>query len=394
MRQVIGLSVVLALSLVGSYLSWTSDEEVIDDDAVVVVQHTAKELTSLEWDSEDSTTVISRRSDDLGDYLWIESTVRTKKRKAPELDRSTPGEGEGTEGEGADGEASEGEGAEDAGGEAPEAAEPEGAEPEGAEPEGAEPEGEGEAPGEPEVEIETKVSNFKGSAQADEMWDDFAPLEALRELEATGEIDPATFGFDEPEATITITTQKGEQTLVVGGQTYGSKDRYVQHGDRVYLIDDTTLRPLQFATSRLVERSLFPSSAKETSRIEVSFGDGTSESFEQKNADDPAKAFWARASDPETADETAGTWIDKLFRLRLREYVADDEVEGDLVRVFGYTAHGGDGAYEVELFRVDQEGEDKPLWYARSTFTRSLVTLTDSLARNVVDDLDSLRASP
>ena len=149
MRQVIGLSVVLALSLVGSYLSWTSDEEVIDDDAVVVVQHTAKELTSLEWDSEDSTTVISRRSDDLGDYLWIESTVRTKKRKAPELDRSTPGEGEGTEGEGADGEASEGEGAEDAGGEAPEAAEPEGAEPEGAEPEGAEPEGEGEAPGEP-----------------------------------------------------------------------------------------------------------------------------------------------------------------------------------------------------------------------------------------------------
>ena len=118
----------------------------------------------------------------------------------------------------------------------------------------------------------------------------------------------ATFGFDEPEAEIKVTLDGKEQVLVVGGQTYGSKDRYVRpRRSGVPGRRTRPLRPLQFATSRLVERALFPGSAKDTDKIEVRFTDGTAEVFEQHNADDPAKAFWARPGDESTADETAGT---------------------------------------------------------------------------------------
>ena len=41
--------------------------------------------------------------------------------------------------------------------------------------------------------------------------------------------------------------------MPVGGETWGSSDRYVGLEGRVFLVDDADLRPLQYGKTRLVE---------------------------------------------------------------------------------------------------------------------------------------------
>lgn len=378
MRDIIVLSTALALSLVGSYMVWTGDEEVIDDEAVQVYAAGPADLVSLTWDSEDSKAVVTRKTDAKGDYLWVEATTRTKKRITPDPDHPevdgdrpiTPEELQEAVDEQAADEApsDEEEPAEGADDEAPE-----------------------EEPEEDAYEVVETTKAFKGSKQADEMWEAFAPLFALRELSGGADKREA-FGLDEPTGTVTVERAKGTITLTVGGETYGSKNKYVsrEDQDRVFLLDDATLRPLQFAASRLTDRALLPFTGDDVRKLVVTLPSGTGFTYLQQNADDPANAFWSTAADPETADETAGTWIDKLFRMRLRNYTASEDAPTVLTPVFTYTASDQDGnSWAVEVLQATGE-EGATEWYARSEHTRSLVQIPESLASGVVEDLESL----
>jgi hypothetical protein len=156
----------------------------------------------------------------------------------------------------------------------------------------------------------------------------------------------------------------------------------------VWLVDEGLLRPLEFAGTRLVERSLFPTAEKDIQKVEVTTPAGTTVTYVQANADDAAKAFWAKADSPEVEDGAAGTWLDKVFRLKLQGYADESKVTGPLEPVVAYTIHGPDEATRVEILKTGT-GEETT-WYARSDYNRVLVSLTDSLARNVVDDVPTL----
>ena len=202
---------------------------------------------------------------------------------------------------------------------------------------------------------------------------------------------------------IEVTRGSGPLTMDVGGETYGSKDRYVRYNDAIYLIDDATLRPLQYAASRLVERNLFPFKEADIEGVNVDLPDGTAHAFVQQNRDDRTKAYWARADALEEEDEIAGTWLGKVFKLRLRKYVDESEIEGTLTPVMTYSVSGKGERWSVEILKVDDGGTDlveeggivpaapkKDTWYARTAYNRSLVSLTESLVQDFVDDLDSL----
>lgn len=335
MKQVIALSVALAAALVGAYLTWTDEsEEPKDDEAVAMFTASEADLQRLSWKSDELSVTLERKTDARGTYLWAELVETPKdKPKDPAHDTDHPEH-------------------------APEV-----------DPEAAKP-------------GETKRSRFVANTQGDDLWKSFAPLMALREL--PGATDKATFGLDAPTATVEVVRGSGPLSLVVGGETYGSKDRYVESGGKVYLVDDATLRPLQYAATRLVERSLFPLAEKDVEKVSVTRGDGTTLAWVQKNADDSAKAFWARADAPDTADEAGGTWVGKVFRLKLREYVDESTLTAPLEPVATYTVEGDGEAWKVELLTSGGQ------WYARADFNRGLVSLTESLARNVVDDIDQL----
>jgi len=359
MRQVIVLSATLGLALLGSYLTWTDTTEEVDDKTVVVVRGEVDALKKIVWDGEDTIT-LSTRSDDKGDYLWVELIDRTKTPVAPP---QPP---------------------------ADEAEEPDQEEPLPAvdEDEVEDDEVEDEVEAEPEYEVTEKRIEFLGNTQAQQTWEAFAPLNALRELAGSSDADPDVFEFDAPEATITI---EGASTaeVVLGGESFGSKNRYARHDGKVYLLGDAIIRPLQFASSRLVERTLQPLARDEIVSVDVHLPDGTTHQFAQHKADVPAEAFWARVDTPDVSDLDAATWLDKAFSLRLRGYVHADEVTEELTEAVRYVVHGTEGAWTVEILRAAGE---EPVWYARSDFNRSLLSLTASLAQNFVDDLDALAA--
>ena len=366
MRQIVVLSVALVLSLIGAYVTWTDEGEELSDEVVQVYQASPSDLKKLTWTGEDLVVVAERRKDDLGEYIWVEAT-ETKRPKKPKP--KSPHEGEVKEGEDEHPEEAPAESPDDSPGDTPAEGDP------------AAPE---EAPEAPPV---TTVTKFLANAQAEETWKAFAPLSALRELDVTG-ADPSVMGLSDSKTSIEVVRGSGPLTVKVGGETYGNKDRYIEVDKHVYLVEDGTLRPLQYATSRLMERSLFPYQETDIERVDVEITGGKQLSYTQQNRDDRAKAFWAKADAPDKEDDVGGTWLGKIFKLKLKDYVDASTITGTLEPVLTYTVKGKDGDFRIELLKVSDGVTTS--WYAKSPYNRSLVSLTESLVRNVVDDIDSL----
>ncbi len=363
MKQVATLSVALVAALVGSYLAWTDDGETVDATEVPLYSATEAELEQIHWNTETKDVIVSKRSDERGDYWWIE-TIERVVPSTPDEPEAPP---EAPVGEQPDGQ--------------PTADEPTADEPTADEPpagETPEPEEETPTPAEPTE----KRSAFVGSEQAAALWADYAPLVAMRELRTDGTVSDATFGLDEPEGTLEISHRGQTITMEIGGETYGSKDRYVRHNGKIYLVDDGDLRPLQYASTRLVERGLYPYGGPDIASISVTY-DGRTEQFVQQNRDDKGKAYWARSATPEEQDDTVETWVGKLTKLRLRAYADADEV-GPLEPLFAFQVQGDDGSWPVEVLRAPGP---TGTFYARTAFNRSLVELTGSVAKNIADDL-------
>jgi len=347
MKQVIALSVALAAAMVGSYLTWTDDSEPVATDGAEVYRARDGELKSVTWSSDERTIAISSRSDELGDYLWIESkeTREVPKPVEPEPD-DAPDESPADE--------------DDVPDELP------------------------DEPPEMEMVEETIEVSFAGNDAAEKLWSDFQPLVALRELPDAASLDAEVFGLDEPTGTVTVTLEDQQVELTIGGETYGSKDRYARVGDSVFLLDDGDLRPLQFAATRLVERTLFPLIDSEVEQVVVTQGDAPPMVFEHRNRDDRQAAHFTWASQPDEADDQVDAWVGRLLKLRLRRYLTAEEA-GALSPLFRYEVRGEGQAYPVEIL----EGPDGTV-YARSAHNRSLVELTASLADGLDAELGEL----
>jgi hypothetical protein len=333
-RQAIVLGVLLGVAMVASYVTWThADEKTEETDKIAMFRASEGDVTKISWTAEDTVLVAEKKKDDKGDYTWVTVTETITKAKPPEpadTDASTPA---------------------------------------------------------PEPEKETKITAFLGNDQAQEMWTDFSPLKALRELETTATTDPKVFGLDTPKSTLELTKGAEVMTMPVGGETWGSKDRYVGLNGKVFLVDDQDLRPLQYGKTRLVERNLQPLAEADLDTVTVTKGTN-SVVFTQKNREDRAKAFWSRESAPETADAAAATWLDKLLKVKLQVFVADADAPAQLDPVFDYVAVGKGQAWTVHILRDGAPGPN-PEFYARSDFDRGLVKLTRTLAADAAADVDA-----
>ena len=330
MRQVMILGGLLGLSLVASYRTWTAPEASKQAAAgVLVIQADDTNLTSVSWKDETTFAVVAREEDKKGKYFWVDVTEKAKPPAPP---------------------------------------------------------AEGEAPPPAEPAADT-VSHFLGNETTNEIWTGFTPLLAMRELTLGPDADLAAYGLDKPQGTIEVV--KGSETfsIEVGGESFGTKDRYVRYNGKVWLLDDKILRPLQFAKTRLVERRLFPAEDKKIEKIAVSYA-GKDRAFVQKNVDDPSKTHWADAANVEKKDSEATTWIGKLLRLRLKGFVAEAELKGKPEPVFSFQVLSEKTPWTVEVSKTG-EGDDTT-WYARADFTRGWVELTRSLIQDPVDDLAQL----
>lgn len=362
MRTVILYAVLLGGTMTASYLTWTADEDTRTeaDGAVEVYRANQGDVTRVAYDSEKLKVTIERREDALGSYPWVTIDETKETKVAPSHDHDAddphtddePGEDEPVEGEGD---------------ETPDAQGPEAAP---------------EEPPEPEVKVEQIHLEFRGNDNADGLLTAYEPLMAMRELSSDA-AKPEVFGFDEPTGTITVARKTGgDVVLTLGGETYGSRDRYAKADGRLLLLASTTIKPLQFAASRTIERRLHPFAEQDVDRVALTLPSGEV-TLSQKNKDDRKAAFWTRdGSDP---DDEASAWLEKLFRLRADQHATEDDIQGfESVLTASITAP--DGTHRIELLR-GAEGDEV---YARSDFLRGIAQVKKSDALELLADAEDV----
>ncbi len=229
---------------------------------------------------------------------------------------------------------------------------------------------------------ELKTSTFKSGAATDDLVTSFAPLLALRSLDEVDDARLTTFGLKDPDTFVEIVTTSRTTKLALGGETYGTRDRYVRDeaSQRVFVVDDETFKRLKLAGSKLADRSL--ATAKIETMTEVTLGEGTaSATWVQKNRDDRKAAYWERTSNT-TKDDAFDNWIEKMLKVKSTEWVGDAARPPELVSAFDVTIKADDA--KPETVRVSRAGDD---WYASSESTRGLVKLTKSSASDVAGDV-------
>lgn len=332
MRSIVILSTLLAVSLVGSYLTWTAPEKKGSADEIAMYAAAEGEVSAVRWQTEKLTVLLERKEDAGGPYTWV--TVTERKEVRPPLP-PPPAEGE-------------------------------------------------EAPPEPEPTIEETTLSFLGNTAATDLLGSFTPLHALREL-AVSDPKSAAFGLDQPQGQVEVTRRSGPLSFDLGGETYGTKDRYVRQGDKVWLVAANTLRPLQNAKARLFESALQPNTAEQAEQVRLQVG-GTAYAWTHQNRADKAQAFWSKAEDPKAADDAGSAVVDKLLRLRAQQYLAEGAAPAGLAPVYTAAVNGDKGAWQVEIARDAASSE----WYARSGYTRGWVMLTKSMATELEQAISDL----
>ncbi|MFZ5481538.1 MAG: DUF4340 domain-containing protein [Myxococcota bacterium] len=232
---------------------------------------------------------------------------------------------------------------------------------------------------------EVKTQSFKAGSAADKLLENFGPLMALRTLDAVDDAKIEAFGLKEPETTVTVVAGGRTSTLELGGETYGTKDRYVRHKEtgKVYVVKDEPFKTLKFANTRLPERSLVAGKKEEIEGITLGLG-GQTLVWTQKNKDDKAAAYWEREGKP-GKDESFGNWIDKVMKLKSTGYVQEGEAPTDPVPSFDLTVRAA--GKPAETMRLLEAGED---WFAQSESTRGMVKLSKGPASDVAEDVDDM----
>ncbi|MFT5582435.1 MAG: hypothetical protein ACI9VR_000011 [Cognaticolwellia sp.] len=352
-KQVIILAGLLGVGMVASYMSWTSEDPTADTEGVVVIDAKPEQIESIAWTSETMDVELSRRSDAVGDYIWVKTIERIEKEIPAEvtvspLDPDAPAPADGEE---------------------------------------------PAEPSEPEMRIETETvhRDFKAGDTAQELIESFAPLMASRRLEVAPD-KYVDFGLDTPQATLVITRSgKEPRELSIGGEAYGTRDRYALDADKnnVVLLDSDLLRPLKFAISRLPDRDLLTVETPKLTKVTVSSPNREPVNLDQLNAADPQKATWAYLGETE-GDESAAAWMNKALSLKAKAYVQAEEMPTSTTTELTLVYMAEDGSqHQVEVIQgTDAQGETQ--WYGRSTNTRELVTLHAAQASELVADLDAL----
>lgn len=238
----------------------------------------------------------------------------------------------------------------------------------------------------PKPKAERETVRFVAVSAAEKLAKQLAPLEAFRRVGPYDAARAEEFGFHEPEGTLEVTIGSTAHQLTIGGTTPGGSDRYVKTGDDVvFAVPGAIARDLQYAESRLIERSLHDFEDDTVTKVKLRSGEVTRD-LEPVDAKGQG---WKSPGGSE--DETASNWMSKLDRLRVQSYAPDFEpTPQDLVVRIDYFADRHALGY-TEIYRAAAPGaEAKPDYYVKSEQTRWYAKVLSSTAQQLDEDLGSV----
>ena len=238
---------------------------------------------------------------------------------------------------------------------------------------------------EPAPQPETEL--FRSGAAAETLWRRLEPLRVRRVLGLLDDKKLAEFDLVDTTASLTLTLRGRDHRFALGGEVYGSSDRYAREKDgRVVVLPAALTRDLDAGRSRLMERRLIRATRPEVEALELSRL-GRRARIVQHATAHPADAFWSLEGRQEASGEFE-TWVDKFFRLQALGYRAGEpgpDWKSETTITVDSREHGLE---TLQIWSVEEEGER--VWLARSASARLVAELSSPLAEEVCEDLASL----
>lgn len=164
------------------------------------------------------------------------------------------------------------------------------------------------------------VRDLRGNEQAKKTFEKFAPLVASRGLGTLSEEKLKDLGLDSNEKKLSVTARGANYSFIAATSAQGVGSPYLKatSDGKVYFFKGGFLADLDFASSRLVDRAVHGFKPDEYDRLLVKAGG-------------PPKEFTATGqklapkSSPDTPDEFARNWHDKLWRVVVTETLGRGE---------------------------------------------------------------------
>lgn len=213
------------------------------------------------------------------------------------------------------------------------------------------------------------------SERADTLIGRFIPFEATRALGRLSKEKLEELGFGGTERTLQVTVAGQTHRFRVAKPERGLIGSYVEDEETrdVYLVQSSIFTELDPASTLLVDRRLHAFRQSDFDAFTVSAG-GRSVGFVQKDANVPATAKVARASQPDKPDEMAKNWHDKIWsRLVVTEVLGKGELPKAGAPKVGLRLEYGAGGKDKGWLELGVDPA-KGLW-ARSENTASWVGL-------------------
>ena len=326
-------AVLLGAALVASWMEWTAEEPVDLEGKVVVLDGDAEAVQAVRWIGEDTEATVTRKSDDRGDYFWVDYTRWTER---PKPASESPDTGEVDE---------------------------------------------------PKVERTATRSVFKSAKRALSIMKNLSPLAAKRSLEVNDPEKLSQLGLTTPASRLEIDRGGKTEIMEIGSEAYGTRDYYARHrgSGRIYMLERDLIQPLKYARTRLPDRTLYSFDRASIVRATLT-ADGQSAAWNQNNADDKQAAHWSPVDAPDDEAENANDWLDKLLNLKGTKYADPDDPPTDLRPRFALTLKTVDDSETLQVMQVGDDGD----WYGQSAHTRGLIKLVRSGASDLSEDTSTL----
>lgn len=236
---------------------------------------------------------------------------------------------------------------------------------------------------------------FLASAKFTDFVKGLAPLRAMRGLGEIPKDKFAQFGFDKVGTYFRMQCGGHKVALDVGGKTFGASDSYVRDPKtkQSYLFPGQTFNDLQSAQFKFMQSDLSTVAPADADEAVIKAKDRERKLLHRNRAI-KEEAVWVDSAAPDKRNELFGTWFQRLDRLKVKSFLDDGKQPGSDLQIEASAPKpvmsieykvDGKPKDSLELVRVDTKQGN--FYYARSSATHRWVTLYDSAAKQVDDDV-------
>lgn len=167
---------------------------------------------------------------------------------------------------------------------------------------------------------------FVGNPAFMKALEELAGLEALRSLGRLDADAVASAGLDAPKRRLELRARDTTHALELGGRTNGARDFYARRPGEaeVFLLRGRTITDLEAPEARYMQRRVRAARLRDVGGLNLTAGERSREAI-HKNRLSPGDAYWAWADAPDTVAEALGSWITKLERLSVQDFLTEPE---------------------------------------------------------------------